>query len=362
MKKTLLFTIFLSACFSAHSQLVVTNTETPEELILNTFMGQNASITNVKFNGSTTNAQMIRDQVGRFSNGTDGLSVSQGLLLATGKAILAASANNQTGATNATSLPITGDPDLALITTNTVRNVGIIEFDFVPNFNTVLFEFIFASEEYPTFVNSQFNDVFGLFLSGPGISGTFSNNAVNIATIPGTSLPITINNLNNGTTNNGPCEYCSYYVNNTTTGQNPNTGPSTVQYNGRTIELTASGTVTPGQTYHLKFAIANVGDNSLDSGMFLTAGSFRSAMLANDNFTTEKIKMYPNPANDVVHISSTDAISNITVYDMQGRSLMAVPAGGTNLDLTTSELSTGTYIVEFQSINSGKSTQKLIIR
>lgn len=361
MKIILLSALFL-VCLSVHSQLAVSNTETPEELILNTFMGQNASITNVKFNGSTANAQMIRDQVGRFSNGSVGLSVSQGIILATGKAILAVGPNNQNGATNATSLPISGDPDLALITTNTVRNVAIIEFDFIPNFNSVLFEFIFASEEYPTFVNSQFNDVFGLFLSGPGISGTFSNNAINIATIPGTSLPITIDNLNNGTTNTGPCEYCSYYVNNTTAGQNPNTGPSTVQYNGRTIELTASGTVTPGQTYHLKFAIANVGDNSLDSGMFLTAGSFRSAMLANDHFTTGKITMYPNPANDVVHISAAEAIAQVTIYDLQGRSLISSPTNGTDLDLNTSNLSTGTYVVEFLSVNAGRSTQKLVIR
>ncbi len=361
MKKILLITLLLSACFSVHSQLVVTNTETPEELILNTFMGQNTSITNVKFNGSTANAQMIRDQAGRFSNGSVGLSVNQGLILATGKAILAVGPNNQNGGTDPTSLPVLGDPDLAMITLNTIRNVGIIEFDFVPNFNSVLFEYIFASEEYSTFANSNFNDVFGLFLSGPGISGPYSNNAINIATIPGTSLPLTINNLNNGTTNNGPCEYCQYYVNNTTTGQNP-TGPSTYQYNARTTELTASGLVTPGQTYHLKFAIANVGDNQLDSGMFLTAGSFRSMLLGNENFTTGKIKMYPNPANDMVHISAAENISGVTIYDLQGRSLINTSTSGSDLDINTSELSTGTYVVEFVMNNNERITQKLVVR
>lgn len=354
MGKILLSTLLVSVCFSVHSQIAIDNTETPQQLMQSTFVGPNVTISTIKFNGTEANAQMVRDQVAKFSNGVGGLGISQGLALATGKAILAIGPNNQTGATNATSLPQQGDADLALITTNTIRNVAILEFDFVPTGNTVLFEYIFASEEYPTFVNSQFNDVFGLFLSGPGISGPYSNGAINIAAIPGTTVPVAINNLNNGTTNNGPCEYCQYYVN--------NTGGTEIQYNARTTELTAMGPVQNGQTYHLKFATSNVGDNSLDSAVFLRAASLRADFLGNDQFTTEKIKMYPNPASDIIHISSSVAITAVTIYDLQGRSLINTQTNGTDLDITTSNLSSGTYIVECTSINNEKTTQKLVIR
>lgn len=346
--------------FSVFSQLAVTTTFTPQELVLNTFAGPNVTISNIKFNGTESNALAIRDQVARFSNGDIGIGASQGLLLATGKAILASGPNNSSGATNVTSAPISGDSDLALITTNTVRNVCTIEFDFVPTGNTVLFEYIFASEEYPEFTNSSFNDTFGLFLSGPGIAGPFSNSAINIATIPGTATPVTINNLNNGISNTGPCEYCQYYVNNGT-GSNPVLNPE-VQYDGLSTEFTASGPVTSGQTYHLKFAIANVGDNALDSAIFLTAGSLRAATLGNENYTTEKVTLYPNPATDFIHINAAYSISEITIYDVQGRALQQTKTTGTDIELNTQDLTTGTYIIEFVLDNSEKIIQKLVIR
>lgn len=353
MKQTLLSILLFSFGF-ANAQLQVTTTETPEQLIQNTFMGTNATISNVKFNGTLANALSVRDQLGKFSNGNTGLGPDQGLILCTGKAIVAASMNNSTAATNTTAQPVQGDPDLATITTNTVRNVAIVEFDFVANYGNVLFEYIFASEEYSAYANSGFNDVFGLFLSGPGITGPYTNNAVNIALIPGTSVPVTINNLNNGTTNNGPCEYCQFYVHSNSS--------TPYQFNARTTEFTASGIVTPGQTYHLKFAIANVGDNLLDSAIFLTQGSFRSAVLANDAFTAANVRLFPNPASDKVHISAGTDLAQITVFDLQGRSLMQISANGTDLDLDTASLSTGTYVVELGFANQQKTTQKLVIR
>ena len=162
-----------------------------------------------------------------------------------------------------------------MLTTNTIDNKTIIEFDFIPNGNNLQFKFVFASEEYPEFVNSSFNDVFGFFLSGQGITGPYlSGTAANIAVIPGStpSAAISINNLNNGTANNGPCEYCNFYVNNGT--GNPVVLNSTIQYDGFTSVIGAVSNVQCGLTYHIKLAIANVGDNGWDSAVFLEAGSF----------------------------------------------------------------------------------------
>src|SRR5690606_3893211 len=92
------------------------------------------------------------------------------------------------------------DPDLAqLISPITVNDCAVLEFDFVPNGDTLKFNFAFASEEYNEYVCGTVNDVFGFFISGPGINGPFTNNAENIALIPGTDVPVSINTLNNGT-------------------------------------------------------------------------------------------------------------------------------------------------------------------
>ena len=361
MRTTLLTTIFLSVSLAGWSQIMIATDETPQQLIENTFMGQNLSISNIKFNGTVENAQQLRDQVGRFTNGLVGLNVDQGLIMATGNAMLAVGPNDEGSATMGTIMSFAGDPDLAIISApGTVQNVCIIEFDFIPNGNTVLFEYIFASEEYPVFANSQFNDSFGLFISGPGISGPFTNGGINIATIPGTSLPVSINTLNNGNTNTGPCEYCEFYVYNGTGGAGSSTE---IQYNATTTEFTASTTVTPGETYHIKLAIGNVGDNSLDSAMFLTAGSFRSAnLLGTANNTIEKVKLYPNPANDFIRVSAVDNVSAVTIYDMQGRSLQQHNIGGSDMEIRIDNLTSGTYIVEFLLADNKRSSQKLVVR
>ena len=121
--------------------------------------------------------------------------------------------------------------------------------------------------------------------------------------------------------------------------------------------------MSPGQVYHLKFAVANVGDNSLDSAMFLTAGSFRSMLiLGNESFAAQEVEMYPNPATDMFNISAADAISKVTIYDLQGRILksVSIAAGEARIDIES--LSTGTYVVAFVLANSSSSTQKLVVR
>jgi len=270
--KRILLLFFVLTTVVTHAQLVVDNTtQTPQQLVQNVVVGQGINVSNITFNGSAANANSITDQVGAFSNGTTtNIGIDKGIILSTGRGILAKGPNNNAGASLATSnpFPLVGDNDLSLLTTGTIKNVSILEFDFVPVGNTLNFNFVFASEEYPEFVNDIYNDNFGFFLSGPGITGPFSGNAKNIALIPTSTLPVTINNLNNGLSNAGPCEFCQYYVNN----QNG----TTIQYDGFTKVLGATANVQCGKTYHIKLAIANVGDNNWDSAVFIEGASFSS--------------------------------------------------------------------------------------
>ena len=262
---------YLLFCVTANAQLAVDNTtQTPKQLVQNVVVGQGVSVSNIKYNGTAANADVFSDQVAYFANGlTTNIGLNTGIILSTGNAIIAKGLNDNAAGTLPTANPFIGDPDLYILSNNqSIQNVAILEFDFVPTGNKLSFNFVFASEEYPEFVNDTYNDNFGFFLSGPGILGPFSGGAKNIALIPTTTLPVSINNLNNGTSNSGPCEYCQYYVN--------NEGGASIQYDGFTKVLAANADVICGQTYHIKLAIANVGDNNYDSAVFIEGASFSS--------------------------------------------------------------------------------------
>ncbi|HZG00125.1 MAG TPA: choice-of-anchor L domain-containing protein, partial [Chitinophagales bacterium] len=156
---------------------------------------------------------------------------------------------------------------------NFTYDACILEFDVMPQGESLLFEYIFGSEEYNEYVNSEYNDVFAFYISGPGIAGQ-----QNIALVPGTNVPVAINNVNCGS-------YGQYYVCNDwwtpTSGGCFTECPTESdlwdpEYDGLTTVMTAVATVQPGQTYHLKLAIADVGDGAFDSGVFIRAGSLNS--------------------------------------------------------------------------------------
>ncbi|HET6244646.1 MAG: choice-of-anchor L domain-containing protein [Bacteroidetes bacterium] len=278
MKKNILSVILLLFGLNGFTQpLSTANTMTPTQLVQNVLLGAGVSATNITFNGIAANS--ITVQAGTFNGATSNMGIANGVILATGNINVAQGPNNL-GSAGTNVGTTTNDPDLCRITgpsnncTN-IRDKAILEFDFVPMGDSVKFRYVFGSEEYPEFVNSSFNDAFGFFLSGPGITGIYSNNAKNIALIPNTTTAVTINNVNNGNfsgcpTNQtgGACTNCQYYVN--------NCSGTTVQYDGFTTVLEAKSAVQCGQTYHIKIAISDLGDGSYDSGVFLEGGSFSS--------------------------------------------------------------------------------------
>src|SRR4029079_8531064 len=73
-------------------------------------------------------------------------------------------------------------------------DAAVLEFDFVPTANQVVFEYTFASDEYPEWVNTPFNDVFAFYVNG-------TNHAV-VLQIAGERaapfVPVAVNNINNG--------------------------------------------------------------------------------------------------------------------------------------------------------------------
>ena len=276
MKKNLLSVILLCIATTVFSQLQVTQGTsfpsgwTADSLVRNVLLGSGVEVFNVQFNGSQ--GVINCNAIGSFNTGGNGtnLGIQEGIIIGSGAVNFAAGANTQSGGSASSGCSTFSDPALTAIATGSLNDVSTLEFDFITKADTVKFNYVFASEEYPEYTCSDYNDIFGFFLSGLNPSGGMYTN-YNIARIPGTDIPITINSVNDGfsgSTSASGCyhAYSQYYVD--------NTGGTTIQYDGFTTVLTAIAPVVPCTPYHVKMCIGDVSDGAFDSGVFLEANSF----------------------------------------------------------------------------------------
>lgn len=268
MKAPLLTIAALALGLAGHAQLVINNTQTPAQLVNDVLLGNGVQAFNIRYNGVLNPAANVIGS-GSFTATNSNLGLAAGLILSSGQANAVAGAQSSfSGNANGTG----SDPDLVSVSGGTINDRAMLEFDFIPTGDTLKFRFVFASEEYPEYVCS-FNDAFGFFLSGPGIAGPYSGGSENIALIPGTTVPVTINNVNNGLNNNPanptcPAQNPGFYVD--------NTGGTTVVFDGMTVVMQATYVVQCGLTYHIKLGVGDALDSTFDSAVFLEAGSFVS--------------------------------------------------------------------------------------
>jgi len=275
----LFFWIFFQA--SLYAQLQTNNSLNPQGLVQNVLLGNGVTVSNVSYNGSPA-------AIAQFTAANTTLGINSGIVLTTGTTLPngdgphgpndtpGAGVDNNMGGFNLLSQAIQGTQ---------TYNAAILEFDFVPYADTVRFKYVFGSDEYPEFAppnNTTYNDVFGFFISGPGITG-FQN----IALLPNGSV-VSINNVNTIT---NPF----YFVNNGDGNTAPyNQSPQYIQYDGFTKVLEAVSKVQCGQTYHLIIAIADVGDGQWDSGIFLEANSLSTLTPVEIDHTLSQ-QVFPNP-------------------------------------------------------------------
>lgn len=282
-RKLIIFCLLLlSFSKMGWGQLHITTKHNAEEL-LQMLLGTGVEVSNVSGTGILASNGVW--QAGKFYNGANmQLGIDSGVLLTTGSALLATGPNSMTGVSSGNSGP--GDDDLnALLGTTNNKDACVLEFDFVPFYDTLRFRYVLGSDEYNEFLG--YSDVFAFFVSGPNPAGGLYNKE-NIALLPTTttgSSVVQIGNLNNGAgcPPGGPCKNCEYFVNNCTV---PGLSTS-IEYDGYSVVLTAVLIVVPCQKYHIKLAIQDKGDDSVDSGVFLEAGSFSSPGVALEpNYTT----------------------------------------------------------------------------
>jgi len=274
-----------------------------DDWVKKNFSGQGIVIGNVKHTGN-------QQAIASYTSSTNVLQVPKGLILSTGYASGVSGVNNHFNHSKAfvDMRNPQRDADLAKLINDPLYDICVIEFDFVPLANSLQFNYQFGSDEYPEWVGSGYNDIFAFFVSD-------ETSKKNIAIVPGTSIPVSINTINFKTNSN-------YFIDNNVFSQVIIKSPSrlvpkttyrrkltgriwlgikrlftpipeqghdrqvtrpdanlikkvnpdlyrNLQYDGITTKLVAQSYVEPYKKYHLKIIIADVSDNIYDSGVFI---------------------------------------------------------------------------------------------
>lgn len=250
----MIISIMPSLIFGANEELQVDDTKTPEELV-QMFLGSGMEIRNVSYTGH----EKAR---GTFRGGEKIIGFEEGIVLSTGRAKNIVGPNKDHGISADFLLP--GDEDLSnLIDGVKTRDAAVLEFDFIPETDDITFTYVFASEEYNEYVN-EYNDVFAFFINGE-----------NRALIPGTDTPVSINNVNGGKPlGNNPMN--AQFFRNNERNKKGNGASVNIEMDGLTTVMEVRAKVKPHAINHIKLAIADARDCSLDSAVLLKAGSFVS--------------------------------------------------------------------------------------
>lgn len=219
----------------------------------------------VTISGATINCP--QGASGTFNGAASNLGIASGILLTSGQVTVAPGPNNSSNAGQNNSVQFT-DPQLVALDPTAFYDPCILQFTAVPSCSTLAFTFVFGSEEYHDYVNTSCNDVFGIFVTGPNPSGP-AYGGYNMALLPSTTIPVTINTVNNGNSfvcnASGPCTNCTYFVD--------NCNGSSIQYDGFTKSITVTLNVVPCASYQFKLAISDACDGIFDSGVFFALQS-----------------------------------------------------------------------------------------
>ncbi|MBF9051116.1 2,3,4,5-tetrahydropyridine-2,6-carboxylate N-succinyltransferase [Roseobacter sp. HKCCD9010] len=222
--------------------------------------GGNITIVDADYDGD-------RNSSGIWSNGdsiSGGLTPSDsGLVLSTGRVrdITRDGGGDPNTRTN-TSTNTRGDnnrSDFNSVAGGRTYDASVMEVDFIPDTDILSMQFTFASEEYPEFTGSLYNDVVAVWINGQLVtSPIFEVTQIN-----------SVNQTENET----------LFVDNT--GDDYNT-----EMDGFTVTLRLLIPVNEGEVNTIKFGIADVGDSNYDSALLIAGNSIQGEYIAGDDAQT----------------------------------------------------------------------------
>jgi hypothetical protein len=255
----------------------------------NAIFGDGVTVTGASYSGATNSKAIYSN--GQLSPGV--VPSNTGVILSTGNAADFTQSNGDPNRSAGTSTNTTGTDNNALFNalagTNTF-DAAWLNVDFIPTSNIMTLRFVLASEEYPEYASSQFNDVVGVWVNG-------------------TVVPIGVGNGQAGVTNINAVNQPNLNISNTNDAYN-------TEMDGFTVTLTLKMVVIPGVVNSIRIGIADTSDSSYDSNLLIGGDSAQTVLVAR-NDTSEifangtKGKIVDVLGNDNKAVGSTLTITQI---------------------------------------------------
>ena len=171
------FLLFIIGSSNCYSQLFTkeANTSNIDSVVHAVFGSPNVQIFNIDFDGYHYPIGLpnvpIRD-IGTFNSANSTVGFEEGLIL-TGGVLDPPYGLGQSASVNVSFWKMTDGDSLldSMIYPYETVQAAVLEFDFIPNGDSIKFNYVFASDEYPQQICSDDFDVFAFHVSGPGIVG-----------------------------------------------------------------------------------------------------------------------------------------------------------------------------------------------
>ena len=231
-----------------------------------------------------------------------------GVILTTGRTTAFTNGSgdpNTSGSTTTNSSGQNNNADFNAAAGTNTYDAAYIEVDFIPDGDVMTMQFVFASEEYPEYVDSIYQDLVAVWINGELVELDIGDGD----TDPG--------NLNSGTNQN-------LFISNVNDDYN-------TEMDGFTVTMTLTIPVDDGEINSIKIGIADVGDSSYDSALLIAGGSVQSSLVAVGDSDT----MYPAGTVTIDVLSNDQATGTLTITHINNIPVIADD---------TVELNTGQFV------------------
>jgi len=225
------------------------------------------------------------------------------------------------------------DSDFDAIAGVSTYDASYMDVTFIPDGDVMTMQFVFASDEYPEYSSSVYNDIVAVWINGEYVE-------------------LEVGTGDTSVTNVNQSENVNLYVDNTNDDYN-------TEMDGFTLTMTLTIPVNAGEENDIRIGIADTSDSSYDSSLLIAGDSLQTDLVAmTDEITigTDFTKTVDVLGNDVSSANASMTITHIngqavSVGDsvtLQTGQTITLNADGT-LDVTTDsddELINFAYTIE----------------
>ncbi|AOZ70311.1 2,3,4,5-tetrahydropyridine-2,6-carboxylate N-succinyltransferase [Rhodobacter xanthinilyticus] len=307
------------------------NTSASALQMANTIFGDGVTVVGASYTGDARSSAI-------YSRG-DALSPeatpsNTGVILSTGYATSFTNSFGDVNTSTNTSTNTSGvnnNADFNAIAGTTTYDAAWLDVDFIPTGDTMTVSFTFASEEYPEYINSIYNDIVGVWVNG---------SYVELAAGNGNTSVINVNSQNNE----------NLYISNTSDSYN-------TEMDGFTVTMSLTFPVNVGVVNSIRIGIADTSDSNYDSNILIAGDSIQTVLIAADdvaNVAPGEARTIDVLANDhsgtngtltITHINGVAVTAGQTVTLASGEQVTLNP-DGTLTVLTDAEEETVNFTYE----------------